>query len=221
LEGVEFCKLSEDEIREVIASHGNRVNGLLDKDGWPLLCAAAKHGRHEFVLELIKDFGADVCGLTPDLCIPLHFATSYETADILIQHGGNAIVTKMNDQAMNPLMQQCNELRVGPVRRLLEHPKVKQEINARICDRNDAPKAKLIAATALYFLCATFKDDEEVDGQSARKTIMELLLNAGADPLTIQESGFTPMYMLRWKPPTDSIGACIHLLQHAVDKRLR
>lgn len=118
-------------MREVIASHGNRVNDLLDKDGWTLLCAAAKHGRHEFLLELISDFDADVFSLTPDLCTPLHFANCYETAGILIHHGGDAIVEKMNNQGMTPLMRQCAELCVGPVRRLLEHPKVKQETNVR------------------------------------------------------------------------------------------
>lgn len=179
-----FHIMTGAELRQWVDANPEHVNDWdRDEDGNTPLYTAAYHLKNlALLLWLLNEKGADVNKRIFDGQTPFHGVRSLETLNALLDRGADP--TALDENNDSPLICHTYFRRVNIMAHLLKDPHVRATINVQRCDGN----------TALHFAC--FREDE-----GSTTSIVQLLLQAGANPLLINKQGVTPLAVLQEHHP--------------------
>ena len=195
---LDFDTMTEDELRQWVDASPSRVNDWdWDEDGITPLFTAVYHMKSfPLVLWLLDEKGADVNMRVVNGQTPLHGARSLDVLSALLDRGANP--TLPDDNNWCPLMCLAYYGGVDMVARLLQVRSV----------RNTVDEQESSGWTAFHFAC--FRMDDE----TLTASIVQLLLQAGANPNFIDQNQDTHFDLLLHYYPDDT--TTIALLNQAL-----
>jgi len=177
--------MSEVQLRQWVEANPERVNGR-DNTYFgltPLITAVSKMEGLSMVVWLLDEKSADVNATIANGNTPLHLAKTPDIVAALLDRGADsALVSK---QRRFPLMHRVRYGNADVVARLLQDQRVRATINVQDGGRH----------TALYHAFTT------LDAEEAAVRKAHLLLQAGADPISTDYEGRTPLDLVRQHHP--------------------
>lgn len=183
---LDFLKMTELQMQAFVERNPTRHVDDRDSRELTLLLVASKQCSTAFVRWLVDSKGANVSRLVGQRReTSLHRAACPATLSFLITRGADPVV--IDRDGWTPLMFQTGLGHPECVARLLEEPRVLATIDAQ---STSPVTAWQVGTSALHIACQSAIDTDQT-------RIIELLLEAGANPALETHDGETPLDFLR------------------------